>query len=100
MSKVHFLSKSGAPRREIGLALLALVAAACTATPPETGAAPESLAQVQSRNSISFQLDVNFQPASSVTPQGYVADSGATFGDRGNGSSYGWSRDLTSNAVE
>lgn len=38
-----------------------------------------------------FQVSVNFQPAKVPTPAGYVADSGAFYGDRGNGYSYGWS---------
>ncbi|MBC7973860.1 MAG: PKD domain-containing protein, partial [Myxococcales bacterium] len=33
---------------------------------------------------------VNFQPATSAVPAGYVADTGAAFGPRGNGLSYGW----------
>lgn len=37
-----------------------------------------------------FSLKVNFQPASSAVPSGYVADSGAVYGNRGNGHTYGW----------
>ena len=37
-----------------------------------------------------FDLHVNFQPAGSPVPAGYVADTGATFGARGNGYTYGW----------
>src|SRR6266496_2739838 len=37
-----------------------------------------------------LDLHVNFQPASSSIPSGYVADSGQTYGDRGNGWVYGW----------
>jgi glucose/arabinose dehydrogenase/PKD repeat protein len=37
-----------------------------------------------------FAAKVNFQPAASPVPAGYVADSGAVFGARGNGLSYGW----------
>ena len=33
---------------------------------------------------------VNFQPAGSPVPTGYVADAGAVFADRGNGLAYGW----------
>ena len=43
-------------------------------------------------------VSVNFQPASSAVPSGYVADTGATFGDRGNGYSYGWNTSLSSAA--
>jgi N-acetylneuraminic acid mutarotase len=37
-----------------------------------------------------FQAKVNFQPAGAPVPAGYLADTGAVFGDRGNGFSYGW----------
>ncbi|HYE08533.1 MAG TPA: hypothetical protein VEL07_23695 [Planctomycetota bacterium] len=33
---------------------------------------------------------IDFQPASAPLPEGYVPDSGAAFGPRGNGLSYGW----------
>jgi len=33
---------------------------------------------------------VNFQPAGSPVPSGYVADTGAVYGDRGSGRSFGW----------
>lgn len=33
---------------------------------------------------------INFQPAGSAVPAGYLPDSGAVFGARGNGLSYGW----------
>ena len=37
-----------------------------------------------------FDAFVNFQPAGPAVPAGYAADSGAVFGDRGSGLSYGW----------
>ena len=37
-----------------------------------------------------FAAQVNFQPAKSPTPIGYVADAGKPFADRGNGLTYGW----------
>jgi glucose/arabinose dehydrogenase len=37
-----------------------------------------------------FTARVNFQPAASPVPAGYVADSGAVYGARGNGLTYGW----------
>lgn len=40
-------------------------------------------------------LRINFQPAGSATPPGYLADTGAVFGDRGNGYAYGWLTDNT-----
>ncbi|WP_163990757.1 PQQ-dependent sugar dehydrogenase [Pyxidicoccus caerfyrddinensis] len=36
---------------------------------------------------------VNFQPAGAAVPTGYVADTGLVFGARGNGLSYGWNAD-------
>ena len=39
---------------------------------------------------------INFQPPSMAIPEGYLKDSGAPYGDRGNGLSYGWSCDLES----
>ncbi len=35
-------------------------------------------------------IQVNFQKSNFNTPQGYIADGGDEFGDRGNGYSYGW----------
>src|SRR5688500_4845448 len=35
-------------------------------------------------------VKVNFQPATSAVPSGYFADSGAVYGNRGNGLTYGW----------
>ena len=35
-------------------------------------------------------VQVNFQPAASAVPAGYLPDDGAAFGDRGNGQYYGW----------
>ena len=43
---------------------------------------------------------INFQLTSTVTPTGYAADSGAIFGSRGNGLSYGWNMDNTVNMRE
>ncbi|MCW1924501.1 Ig-like domain-containing protein [Luteolibacter arcticus] len=44
-------------------------------------------------------IHVNFQPADSAVPEGYLVDSGEVFGDRGNGRSYGWNA-LTPTARE
>jgi uncharacterized delta-60 repeat protein len=41
---------------------------------------------------------VNFQPASNMTAPGYATDTGAVFGNRGNGLSYGWDADNSANA--
>jgi|EP01043_Picozoa_sp_COSAG02_P038249 hypothetical protein len=40
------------------------------------------------------EIFINFQPPTVAAPPGYLADSGALFGDRGNGLSYGWSCDF------
>ena len=37
-------------------------------------------------------IKVNFQPATAPAVAGYLVDGGATFGPRGNGHSYGWSK--------
>jgi glucose/arabinose dehydrogenase len=41
-------------------------------------------------------IRINFQPASAPVPAGYLADTGAVYGNRGNGLTYGWTRDNTS----
>jgi hypothetical protein len=35
-------------------------------------------------------IRINFQPAASAVPAGYLVDSGSAFAERGNGHSYGW----------
>ncbi len=40
-------------------------------------------------------VNINFQPAGSEIPDGYLADTGVVFADQGNGFSYGWDRDIT-----
>jgi glucose/arabinose dehydrogenase len=42
-----------------------------------------------------FSVNINFQPAGVPVPAGYLADTGAVFGNRGNGQSYGWNADNT-----
>src|SRR3954465_9125447 len=44
-----------------------------------------------------FTAEVNFQPAGAPTPTGYIADTGLTYGDRGNGFTYGWNADNSAN---
>ena len=44
------------------------------------------------------ELHVNFQTAAAPAPAGYRADTGAVFGDRGAGLSFGWDRDNTAHA--
>jgi hypothetical protein len=45
--------------------------------------------------STSTTIRVNFQTASAPVPAGYLKDGGLVYGDRGNGSSYGWNADNT-----
>jgi len=47
-----------------------------------------------------FSVAINFQPADSSVPNGYLVDSGAVFGDRGNGLSYGWNEPRPAQVVE
>ena len=41
---------------------------------------------------------INFQQSSSSVPPGYLMDAGNTYGDRGNGYTYGWSADVTADS--
>jgi len=45
-----------------------------------------------------LSVNVNFQPANAAVPAGYLVDSGAVFGARGNGQSYGWNANNASTA--
>jgi hypothetical protein len=45
-------------------------------------------------------IRINFQPASAPVPSGYLVDSGAVYGARGNGQTYGWNVANTANAVD
>src|SRR5687767_2674805 len=42
-----------------------------------------------------LHVNVNFQPAASAVPSGYLVDSGQVFGLRSNGATYGWDLDNT-----
>ena len=42
---------------------------------------------------LELDLKINFQPAASPPPQGYLVDAGLVFGDRGGGLFYGWDLD-------
>jgi hypothetical protein len=46
--------------------------------------------QLGSRNK-AIDIKINFQPANTAVPNGYLPDSGDVYKDRGNGYSYGWS---------
>jgi len=43
-------------------------------------------------------VKINFQPVGVQVPSGYLADTGAVFGSRGNGFSYGWNANNASTA--
>lgn len=43
-------------------------------------------------------IKINFQTKHSQTPEGYLADNGDQYGDRGNGYTYGWSPENIGNA--
>jgi glucose/arabinose dehydrogenase len=52
--------------------------------------------QLYSQAPTQFSARINFQPAASPVPAGYLPDSGAIFASRGNGFSYGWNADNSS----
>ncbi|HAV60908.1 MAG TPA: hypothetical protein DCY13_00900 [Verrucomicrobiales bacterium] len=43
-------------------------------------------------------IRVNFQPSGATVPAGYLADVGASYGNRGNGQTYGWNASNTAHA--
>jgi hypothetical protein len=53
--------------------------------------------RLESRRLLAFSVGVNFQPAGSAVPAGYVPDSGLTYANRGNGFTYGWNADNSVN---
>jgi N-acetylneuraminic acid mutarotase len=46
--------------------------------------------RLEPRRLMAFAASINFQPAGAAVPAGYVADSGAVYGSRGNGLTFGW----------
>jgi chitodextrinase len=44
-----------------------------------------------------FSAHINFEPAGVPVPAGYLADTGAVYGDRGGGLVYGWNADNSGN---
>ncbi|MHC4726234.1 MAG: hypothetical protein ACYS17_03325, partial [Planctomycetota bacterium] len=44
------------------------------------------------------EIKINFQSGGAPIPDGYLPDYGEVFDDRGNGWSYGWDKDLKSDA--
>jgi hypothetical protein len=51
------------------------------------------------RRQLLASVAINFQPSGTSTPSGFLADSGASYANRGNGYSYGWNTDNTANVV-
>jgi hypothetical protein len=54
---------------------------------------------LEARQLLAFSAFVNFQPQGTQTPSGYRADTGAVFGSRGAGLSYGWNA-ANNNAID
>jgi Legume lectin domain len=59
-----------------------------------------ALTQPQQTGPALFSARINFQLAGAATPAEYLADTGAAYGSRGNGYTYGWSGDNRANARE
>ena len=69
--------------------------------PPVTGPVYATVIQLLTREDFSpaapaFSAKIDFKPASASTFSGYLADTGKTYGDRGNGRTYGWKSDNSS----
>ncbi|HYG74530.1 MAG TPA: tandem-95 repeat protein [Planctomycetota bacterium] len=64
--------------------------ASVTVSDGKGGQASSSISVTVNDPTHMIALKINFQQAASSTPPDYLADSGNTFGDRGNGYSYGW----------
>ncbi len=86
-----------------GLALATMLALAGVVLTVLAQSAGQSYAPVVMRGPISNGQPVariNFQPVWSETPSGYLPDSGAVYGDRGNGFRYGWNADNSATTRE
>ncbi|MEO6436719.1 MAG: Ig-like domain-containing protein, partial [Tepidisphaeraceae bacterium] len=59
-------------------------------SPRVRAAASIAVESLEQRTLLAFTALINFQPAGSPVPAGYLADAGLVFADRGNGFSYGW----------
>lgn len=56
-----------------------------------SGSSPASnIVAATTSSSVTPFAKINFQRAQDTVPSGFLADTGAVFGDRGNGFSYGW----------
>src|SRR4051812_22895899 len=77
---------------------LKLERAAAAALPQISGRASTLFTEpLEKRVLMAFTALVNFQPAGVPVPSGYVADTGAVYGSRGNGLTYGWNADNSAN---
>src|SRR5947209_19410653 len=54
--------------------------------------------RLEHRQLMSFTAHVNFQPGNAPIPSGYVADTGAVYGLRASGLTYGWNGNNSANA--
>jgi hypothetical protein len=54
---------------------------------------------LETRQLLAFSAFINFQPPQTNTPSGYRADTGAAFGSRGAGLTYGWNA-ANNNAID
>jgi YVTN family beta-propeller protein len=64
------------------------------------GAGSSPYSTVASATTLPVPIKINFQKASTAVPAGYLADTGAAYGNRGNGYSYGWNKKNTSSAYD
>jgi hypothetical protein len=77
------------------LAAALLLAAACD-VPPDVSGSQEL--DTTSQALVTTVANINFQTAAAAVPAGYLVDSGAVFGARSGGLSYGWNIDNAANA--
>src|SRR5688572_9939480 len=55
-----------------------------------TARAGRFIEQLEARQLLAFSALIDFQPPNVPTQSGYLKDTGAAFGSRGNGLTYGW----------
>src|SRR5438105_4826268 len=53
---------------------------------------------LERRQHLAFSARINFQPSSAAVPDFFKADTGAVYGPRANGLTYGWNADNSANA--
>jgi hypothetical protein len=89
--KVNLIGSGRAPLNVMDLAVFNTGGVTGASAPAEATVATQGAA---------LALNVNFQPASVVGPQGYVVDSGLPYGKASNGYTYGWTTDMSSYATQ